>query len=232
MTPKQERELQAVVRLLQQLPDPEPPEGMRERILSAVAEQEAHPGGLRRTAPWVGTALAAGLAAFALFASRPDLPLATLTQDAAATLTPTAARPVASATSTSAREQALRRPPLGAIAPVVVAGVGANFFDFGASATLPSLDGRPMMIDTARILERRLDHQINRLLLDPVRFFEMLGRRRDRDRLLAQIAERAAERGDAAQVALQLRQLAPGHPLGFRMTEALFESVSQQMTRR
>lgn len=231
VSPTEERELQALVSLLQQLRDPEPPEGMHDRILAAVAEQKARaPISFRRVAPWAGSALAAGLAAFAVFASIPELP--SLTPDAPPALVPSVARPVANATTMGAREEALRRPMLSAVAPVVVAKRDLGFLGPGPPAALPSLDGRPMTPDTAQIFERRLDHAINRLLLDPANFFEMLGRRRDRDRLVAQIAERAAQRGDAVEVALQLRQLAPGHPIGMRMTEALLTSVAEQHARR
>jgi hypothetical protein len=232
VSPAEQRELEAVVRLLQQLPDPEPPEGLGDRIVAAVAEQEAQ-GGFRRVAPWAGTALAAGLATLAVFTTAPNLSSPSLTSDGQA-LRPSVARPVASATTTGAREGVLRRPTLPTVAPVVVAARRRpSFFGPGASAALPSFDGRPMTLDTARILERRLDHAINHLLLDPAGFFEKLGGRLDGDRLVMQMAERAAQRGDAVEVALQLRQRAPGHPGGARMTEALLGSVLiQQSSRR
>ncbi len=238
VSPEEERELQAVSRLLQQLPDPEPPEGMHARILDAVAlqeqEQEARARhGFRRVAPWAGTALAAGLAAVAVFATLPDAGLPSLSPDPATTLQPSVARPVASATTTGAREEALRRPSLSAVAPVVVARQPADYFGPGPASALPSLDGRPMTLDTARILERRLDHELNHLLLNPASFFDKLARRRDRDRLVAQMARRAAQRGDAVQVALNLRQRAPGHPVGRRITEALLHSaIERDVSRR
>ena len=227
---EEERELQAVVRLLQQLPDPELPDGMGDRILQAVSEQEARANrGFRRAAPWAGTALAAGLAALAVFTTIADLPLSPSPDHE---LTPTFARPVTSATTTDAREGEVRRSTLPVIAPVVVAERRPRLLGPMPSGELPGLDGRPMTLDAARLLERRLDHEINHLLLAPVAFFDNLARRRDRDRLVAQIAERAAERGDAVEVALRLRQLTPRHPIGMNMAEALLRSVGDQYSKR
>ena len=56
-----------------------------------------------------------------------------------------------------------------------------------------------------RLLDRRLDAQLNELQLDPHAFLRRLERVRERERFVQRLAERAARRGDAAQVALSVR---------------------------
>ena len=64
--PDEERELRAVSALLRGLPDPEPPDGLVERVMARVAEREARPNVVRAafrrvSEPAVASALAAGI---------------------------------------------------------------------------------------------------------------------------------------------------------------------------
>ena len=75
------RELREVVSLLRTLPEPEPPEGLVQRVMERVAEIESRPryaSWRREVAPVAGAALAAGIAGllfFAALAPRPPTPL-------------------------------------------------------------------------------------------------------------------------------------------------------------
>lgn len=213
MGPEERREIEAVVTLLHRLADPQPPAGLTERILEAVAAdppRETRRGPLRRAAPYFGTALAAGLGCLLVLGGLEGVSL----PGGGSKLVPTFMTPVDSATTAGAREDSPRRPGAQAATPVVVVGNPPALF----GASTPG-------VDAGRLLDRRLDHQINLLLLDPPRFFDALKRRRDRDRLIDQIGERAARRGDAATVALQLRQLAPTHPSSGRLVESLLRNA-------
>ena len=75
---------------------------------------------------------------------------------------------------------------------------------------------------TENIFDRRLDAQLNELQLDPHAFFHRLERVQERDRFVQRLAERAARRGDAAQVALNVRGVS--HPLVRPMVEQLLQA--------
>jgi len=74
----------------------------------------------------------------------------------------------------------------------------------------------------ANLLDRRLDVQLNELQLDPHAFFRRLERVQERERFVHRLAERAARRGDAAQVALNVRTVS--HPLAQPVVDELLHA--------
>jgi len=201
-------EIDAVVSLLRALPDPEPSSDLTARIMRRVSEVEARPGVVRAffgrpSTSNVLAALAAGIACAAV-----GLRL----QPAALSSSPTpflvTAKPLTSGTGRGPYEAAQfsGSPPEAAL-PV-----------------LPSANSLP-----ANPLDRRLDVQLNELQLDPQAFFRRLERVRERDRFVQRLAERAARRGDATQVALNVRSVS--HPLARPVVdELLHASLIQQVS--
>lgn len=221
-----EGELRALTTLLRGLPDPEPPSDIVERVMARVAEREARPKLIRLifSQPAVGTAMAAGLAGLlvlsASFAGL--LPLGAPESSHPAPLTPSEARIIAYGTApdTSARRAhpsvTLPLPSTAVTDPQAVI-----FFQRPApQAPLGGLQA-PAPSPVTSPLDRRLDHQLNQLLLHPRAFYQRLNRVRKSEHFVARLAERAARRGDAAEVALRLRQQLPEH----QRTEELVESL-------
>ena len=88
-------------------------------------------------------------------------------------------------------ERLRSRPRVGRAAPVRHFGVGRG---------PPGMPRRVMDIDPLRPRRRlttRLDHQLNQLMMNPTAFAQRLEHVGQRDRFIARLAERAAERGDA-----------------------------------
>lgn len=197
------RELRQVVSLLRGLPDPEPPEGLTARVMERVEEIETRPwyGALRSgVAPVIGSALAAGFAGVLFFAALQPGPLES-------------ARPIARVEG-SAAPRMVRAEPLASGAarrvrrpsPSPLPFAGPHFVSFAQQAPLsvePSL--APPRARQASAIERSLDHQLNRMMLDPFEFFQRLERVRDPERFVSRLANRAAQRGDSAEVGLWLR---------------------------
>lgn len=205
------REIETLVSLLRSLPDPEPSTDLTARIMQRVMEMEAKPRLLRPvfgrlTASRATAALAAGIACAAI----------------------------------GIQWQATRAPePLEMVPRIAQANtftVGIPFGDprraslFGASA--PDAFAMPVAVAPApNLLDLRLDAQLNELQLDPQGFFRRLERVRERDRFVQRLAERAARRGDAAQVALNVRAVA--HPLARPMVDQfLHASLVQRVSGR
>src|SRR5262249_38682448 len=95
-------------------------------------------------------------------------------------------------------------------------------------SAMPRLRPERSPIDDA--FDARLDHQLNQLMLDPTAFAQRLELVAQRDRFMARLAERAAARGDAAEIAFRVRE--SHHPLAGEMVQRLLsatlvESVSQ-----
>ena len=65
----------------------------------------------------------------------------------------------------------------------------------------------------------RLDHQLNQLMMNPTAFAQRLELIDQRERFIARLAERAAERGDATEIALRVRE--SPHPLAGVLVERL-----------
>lgn len=232
MPPAEQRETDALVALLQQLPDPETPPDLAERVMESLAAKNAPRHWIDRAAPWVGSALAAGIAAIAVLTSLPHLP-ALRSPDASEQegLRPSFAHPVATATTAGAREEVRRRPTPSGLSPVVV----ANRAGVALAHLSPTNDHFESFIignrDAGALLNRRLDHELNHLLLDPPSFFQRIASRRDRDQWVSRLAGRAASRGDAFEIGLQLRQRAPS-PEGRRLAEALLTAGTLEQNRR
>lgn len=219
--PHADAETARLLALLQSLPDPPAPAGLTERVMAEVRRREARPRLLRaafRTAsqPGAALALAAGLAGLAVFVGvRGGLAPAGV-QDAPK-LVPSVARPIGVA------EAVFDRSP-GPV-PLVADPVGL-FARESAGPPAPHI-----AIPLATVHDpatRRLDHQLNRLLLDPAAFYRQLERHPRSELLMARLADRAAERGDAIGVALRLRETAPRDPITNRLVEQLFGAVLER----
>jgi hypothetical protein len=195
--------------MLRALPEPEPPEGLTERVMERVSEIESQPwyrsafqGGL---VPVFGSALAAGFAGVLFFTLSQSDPLTpterTLRREVLAPTPVTQPAIVAGQTPSRAR-----RSPAPWRLPAAVAG----FQMVGVSGPLQPFDAdgfAPAGAKHRRSIERGLDRQLNRMLLDPDEFFQRLERISARDRFVARLAARAARRGDAIPMALQLRAM-------------------------
>lgn len=207
----EERELRTVTALLRSLPAPEPPADLADRVLARIARYEARPRLLRgpfQHAPQRGiaTALAAGIGCLLVWNSLGGP--ATLRSTGEAALVPMPARRV----SAAGADEGLLRPRRSVVPWFVSAAVidgppadalAPQSIGLGTQAAVVAADSRTNPMD------QRLDRQINHLLLDPPSFYQRLDRVRDRDRFVARLAERAARRGDATEIALELRQRAP-----------------------
>ncbi|MGH0028650.1 MAG: hypothetical protein ACQGVC_02580 [Myxococcota bacterium] len=212
----EERELRAVAALLRSLPDPEPPEDLTERVMAEVRRRESGPRVLRvafqRFEPLIATAVAAGLGALVLITAvqsglfppgGPGSPGTTASIASTTGLQPSVARPVDVEIAGMPR---VRRP----LEPTLTAMPG----DFHSAALIGVAPQTAVVgpMPTTSSLDRRLDHQINRLLLDPEAFYGRIQQMEQPDSFVARLADRAARRGDAAEVALRLRQRSPDHP--------------------
>jgi hypothetical protein len=195
-----------VVSLVRGLPDPEPPEGLVQRVMERVAEVESRPwygtwG--REIAPVVGSALAAGVAGLLFFAALQPSPLEPF---AASGREEVASRTQIRGTASAAGRPSMqaRRPSVTSLPHAGFAGPHTVFF----AGAMPGVvvpgaaEGHAMQAD---VIDRGLDRQLNLMLLNPEAFFQRLESVLDRERFLARLASRAALRGDATQVALRLR---------------------------
>ncbi|MGH7337329.1 MAG: hypothetical protein ACREI7_07120 [Myxococcota bacterium] len=71
--------------------------------------------------------------------------------------------------------------------------------------------------------EARLDRQLNQLMIDPTAFSTRLEQIAQRDEFIARLARRAAERGDAPEIALRVRESA--HPLATQIVDRLLRAT-------
>jgi len=235
--PAAERELRAVATLLRGLPDPEPPQEIFDRVMAEVARREARPRVIQLFAqmsqPMVATALAAGVSCIVLFGAvqsgvlgigtSPPAPAVAATD----TLQPSVARMVAIGTEQRAT------PPARPLVPSYVSAAAI------APQMTAHLSPRPRKREAAtaithsirfeELLDLGLDAQLNRLLLDPPGFYERIQMVRDQDRFIDRLADRAVRRGDAAQLALRLRQRAPTHPDTARFAERFLQADSRHL---
>jgi hypothetical protein len=223
-------ELQRVVALLRNLPDPEPPEGLAERALARIAAEQRDGllrGGFRRASgSRLSRALAAGVGGLLVYTA--------LQHGRVPDLAPVTPKPTFAMNAVSpVRTVALAASPV-RIAPQVFAtpasmgtsdvamGNVVYFGSFPAPApravrSVASLEGRSASIDAG------LDRQLNLLMLDPHAFFRRLEQVRSPDRFLDRLAERSARRGDAAEVALRLRSL--GRPEARPLVERFLQAA-------
>jgi len=197
-------EIDAVVTLLRSLPDPEPSSDLAARIMRRVSEVEAQPRVLRAFfgRPWtsnVAAALAAGIACAVV-----GLRLA----------------PLATPSGVVATRPGDPHASIIAAAGPAIETRAAHFSGSPPEAALPVLP--TANFQPANLLDWRLDMQLNELQLDPQAFFRRLERVRERERFVQRLAERAARRGDAAQVALNVRTVS--HPLAQPVVEQLLHA--------
>ena len=225
--PEVAREIEAIAALLRSLPDPEPESDLTARVMRKVVELEAKPRLLRPffgrlPGPGAAAALAAGIACAVVG----------LGLQAMRVSPPTPPNGIAS------NEPVTHDVRVSPVAPQVNRfAVGPAFADPGAalfsgSTSATSLAKFPVVaVPASNLLDRRLDAQLNELQLDPQAFFRRLERIRERDRFVQRLAERAARRGDAAQVALNVR--AVSHPLAPPMVDRLLHaSLVRQVSGR
>lgn len=223
------RELRAVVALLRGLPDPEPPDGLEARVMAEVRRRESGPrvlrGAFRRLEPWVAAAVAAGVGALVFTTAMQGGRLSAPTTEpgpATAALQPSPARRVATA-SPSASTRVQPR-----VAPIYVSLPGADLHAAHLrTGSLPSTMARdPYDPRTAlsNPLDRRLDRELNRLLMDPSTFYARLAQMPQSDRFVTRLVERANRRGDAAHIALRLRMRSPEHPNTAVLVERLLRT--------
>ncbi|HEX5067719.1 MAG TPA: hypothetical protein VFY49_16490 [Myxococcota bacterium] len=213
------RDIEIVVSMLRSLPEPEPSSDLTARVMQRVMEAEARPKLLRPAFGRFSDSRAAAVLAAGIACAAVGIGLQLLQTPAAV---------VANAPTRETPASGGRR--------VVPYFAGANRVAFAsafpdprnASFFSPSPSEAAFqefeVVDqpTASILDRRLDRQLNELQLDPQAFFHRLERVQERDRFVQRLAERAARRGDAAQVALNVR--AVSHPLVRPMVEQLLHA--------
>ena len=99
--------------------------------------------------------------------------------------------------------------------------VGAALAQTSAGVVFPRY--RPERAPIEDSIDARLDHQLNQLMIDPTAFAQRLERLAQRDQFIARLAERAAERGDAAEIAFRVRE--SPHPLAGQLVERLLRAT-------
>ena len=168
------RELRQVVSLLRGLPDPEPPEHLTERVMERIEEIESRPwyGAFRSgVAPVIGSVLAAGVAGVLFFTALQPAP-----RESARTF----ARADAAAPqqglrvedSSSDARNPVRRVRRSRAAPLLlVPDPGMQVAAFGQGTPMsaaPNFDPNRRRRESG--IDRNLDRQLNRMLLDPNAF--------------------------------------------------------------
>jgi hypothetical protein len=211
--PRTHEELAQLVALLRALPDPERSPDLARRILQHVAEQESQHrvvyavfGAARHlTRPGIAAMLAAGIAALVAVTTSPESLPAILGIDSANGTLVAGRDPV---NPTRRRPTVLVRPQfVSAFAPT--------------AAAVPRFRPDRAPIDEA--FEARLDRQLNQLMIDPTAFANRLELIAQRDEFIARLARRAAERGDAPEIALRVRE--SEHPLATQIVDRLLRAT-------
>ena len=207
--PQAQEELARLVAVLRSLPEPTPSPDFTRRILARIAAEGSRPsvvygvfGGLRRLSrPEVAGLLAAGIAALFAAVLAPESTPSTLRINAGS--------------SDDVTVHARRRAPL--IRPQYVSAALAQ----PAAMVAPRF--RPERAPIDESIDARLDHQLNQLMIDPTAFAERLEQLPQREQFIARLAERAAERGDAAEIAFRVRE--SQHPLAGELVERLLSAT-------
>ena len=200
--------------LLKTLPEPEPPAYLASRVMARIHAYEVRPRGIRgllqNLAPMrTAAVLAGGLATWMFLIGGPyDLIEAQRGEEQRV------AAPERSLRRTAAQTPQPRRSSTPHYA--VSAGALVNPVRF-----FPGQPQRPAPIFSAQQvlppLDRRLDHQIDRMLHNPDAFFRRFARIQEGDRYLERLANRSARRGDAADVGLRVRAIQ--HPMAPQVSE-------------
>lgn len=239
---REHEELRAVVSLLRGLPDPEPPDDLVPRVLERIAAREARPSVVRATfraaralvEPRAALALAAGVAGLLAFAALQGIPLSGFPgADEPASVRIALSGTQADETGTVAdgavprvhRPAPARWPSATVVHPRFV-----SFLSSYPQAPTPQIRlGEPAGEGLARLdrhFDNHLDGQLNRLLLDPLAFCKRLEGVSRRDAVIARLADRAARRGDATDIAMRVRQI--DHPIGRQIADRLLRAALVQ----
>ena len=205
--PQAKDELARLVALLRALPDPERSPDLAQRILAHLADDGPRSGVIRAAfgsfrqlaRPETVAMLAAGIAALLVFAISPDSIPSVLKTGADAQTGPYGNG------STHMRRRVVVRPQY----------VSAVFAQ--TPAAMPRF--RPERAPLDEALEARLDRQLNQLMIDPTAFAQRLEQIAQPEQFVARLAQRAAERGDAAEIAFRVRE--SSHPLAPQLVERL-----------
>ena len=189
--PDEAREIDAVIALLRSLPDPEPEADLTARVMEQVVAIERRPRLLRS---WIRNAevpalLAASVACIAVGISVGGIRL----PDGSDRVLVETPQQIAPTQGLQARTAVM--------SPVSYATA------MGPTALFGPSEGMPPVVPQAELnpMDRHLDAELNALQLDPSAYLHRLERVRERERFVQRLAERAARRGDAAQVALSFR---------------------------
>jgi len=219
--PSDAQELARLVALLRALPEPDRSPDLARRILERVATYEARPRvihalfGLTQPLrnPGVAAMLAAGIAALLAIGLAPESIPSMLRTDASG--------PVVASTgdgagySAASTSSASHRRSRVVVRPQFVSAMFAQ-----APAAAPRIRTEWMPIDA---IESRLDQQLNQLQMNPTAFAERLERVAQRDQFISRLATRAAERGDAPEIAMRVRE--SDHPLANQLMESLLHAT-------
>jgi hypothetical protein len=240
--PEEERELRAVAQLLRGLSDPQPPDDLVQRVMAEVSRRESGPRVIRaafgRLEPLVATAVAAGIGTLVLWTAMEGglFPAGELRSGlssgavADAGLVPTPAHRVDDASTGYAAPARRRLTPLPAFVP------GSQRHTIQQLGLTPSTALRgPEGIrwSLTHPVDRSLDFDLNSLLLDPEAFYAELEQRDAPEGYVARLADRAARRGDAAEVAMILNRRSPDHPQTAVMVDRLLRAtIARTLPRR
>jgi hypothetical protein len=220
------RELAAVVALLRSLPEPEPSSDLTARVMTEVRRIESRPRVLRAifgSRLELNAAMAAGFACIGL-----GLGLGVIRVPVPAfdnrhiAMIHDSQRPNVLQIDPHLQD-ALN--PFGVAGVIPSAGQAVMFGGRGQEGVIPAASSDPNLLD------RHLDSELNALQLDPVAYFRRLERVRQRDLFVRRLAERAARRGDAAQVALSVRSV-PHEYTSLMVEQLLQASLIQAVSER
>jgi hypothetical protein len=214
--PQTRQELARLVALLRSLPELESPPDLAARVLAYVAQQESRPRVLRRL-PWRPAAtflIAASIAALFAVTFSPET-------------IPSVLRPSGNDRGNSVIREAstgsvtIRRRPRVVVHPQWV----HTAVQTPAAMQFPAAGPRLMGVysPAEEAFAMRLDHQLNQLMINPTAFAQRLELVAQRDQFIARLAERAAERGDAPEIALRVRESA--HPIAGVLVERLLRAT-------
>jgi len=221
--PRAREETARVVALLRQLGDPERDPDRVARLLAMLEAERSRPTAIRvahgvarkLTRPPVALALAAGMAGLLAITVAPEALLPTPGSQVDAIASRSARDPDAETVRAAAPARPATVPVRRRVTPVIRPQL-VNVSAFSP----PSLGDR---LETERDFAHGLDRQLNQLMIDPDAFALRLERVSQRDRLIARLANRAAERGDAPAIALRVRQ--SRHPLAGTIVERMLNAT-------
>ncbi len=214
--PQSQQELARLVALLRSLPEPERSPELSQRILARIAADESRPrvvhalfGAARYlTRPGVGAMLAAGIAALFVAALAPES-VPSVLRSTPGVVAPNSPNIAGAITP----ERANHRRVL----------VRPQFVSVFAQAPAAAPRFRPERAPMDEAFASRLDHQLNQLMIDPTAFAQRLELVAQRDRFIARLADRAAERGDAPEIALRVRE--SQHPLASQLVDRMLRAT-------